>query len=43
MCHRMFKRLFGEHWTGPVGEVLSQVLPGRRKEVLDVCTGKGEW
>ncbi|KAF8636112.1 hypothetical protein AX17_003815 [Amanita inopinata Kibby_2008] len=41
--HRLLYRIFGSHHFGPVAEVLAPTEDGRRRMVLDLCTGTGKW
>ncbi|GBE86850.1 hypothetical protein SCP_1000920 [Sparassis crispa] len=40
--HVLLHRLIGEHFVGPVEEVL-QALPGEERHVVDLGTGTGKW
>ncbi|KAF9228157.1 S-adenosyl-L-methionine-dependent methyltransferase [Gyrodon lividus] len=40
--HKILRDLLRSHYVGPVAEVLANE-PGRRKRVLDLCTGTGRW
>ncbi|PFH50098.1 hypothetical protein AMATHDRAFT_80991 [Amanita thiersii Skay4041] len=41
--HSVLYRLFNAHYVGPVPDVLTPTADGRRRMVLDLCTGTGRW
>ncbi|KAM6493020.1 S-adenosyl-L-methionine-dependent methyltransferase [Amanita muscaria] len=43
LMHDTLYRLLGAHYLGPVPEVLAPTQDGRKRKVLDICTGNGKW
>jgi len=41
--HKMYQRILGAHYYGPVPEVLEAVPGDVERHVLDLGTGTGKW